>query len=198
MTRLNVVAGLAGFYFIRDNKDNVGNNLPKGQYEVPLAIQDRTFNTDGTFNYNVDPPNPTEHPYWSPEFFGDVIMVNGLVWPNMNVDRGAYRFRILDGSTARFYNLSFSNGMPFTVIGTEGGYLKTAAPVTSILIAPGERFDIIADFSAVAPGTKVTLLNSASTPYPTGSSPDPPPPAKSCSSRSAARTGKRRRSSRRN
>ena len=70
-------------------------------------------------------------------------MVNGLVWPKMNVDRAAYRFRILDGSTARFYNLSFSNGMPFTVIGTEGGYLKSAVTVTNILIAPGERFDVI-------------------------------------------------------
>ena len=100
----------------------------------------------------------------------------------MNVDRGAYRFRILDGSTARFYNLSFPNGMPFTVIGTEGGYLKTAAPVTSILIAPGERFDIIADFSAVAPGTKVTLLNSASTPYPPGAPRIRRRPDRSCSS----------------
>ncbi len=100
-------------------------------------------------------------------------MVNGLVWPKMNVDRGAYRFRILDGSTARFYNLSFSNGMPFTVIGVEGGYLQAPVTATNILIAPGERFDVIADFSAVPAGTNVTLLNSAPGPFPDGDPVDP-------------------------
>jgi spore coat protein A, manganese oxidase len=173
MTRLNVVAGMAGFYLLRDNTDKVATNLPKGKYEVPLAIQDRTFNDDGTFNFPIEPTNPEVHPYWGPEFFGDTIMVNGLVWPKMNVDRAAYRFRILDGSTARFYNLSFSNGMPFTVIGTEGGYLKAPATVQNFLIAPGERFDVLADFSNVPAGTEVTLLNSASAPFPDGDPVDP-------------------------
>jgi spore coat protein A len=168
MTRLNVVGGLAGFYLIRDPKDNVGSNLPKSKYEIPLAIQDRVFNTDGTFNFPVDPSNPSVHPYWGPEFFGDTIMVNGLVWPKMNVDRAAYRFRILDGSTARFYNLSMSNGMNFTVIGVEGGYLKSAVNVKDILIAPGERFDVIVDFSNLTPGTEVIIKNSAPTPFPDG------------------------------
>ena len=173
MTRLNVVAGLAGFYLVRDNKDKVAPQLPKGKYEVPLAIQDRVFNDDGTFSFTVDPTNPEVHPYWGPEFFGDTIVVNGLAWPKMPVDRAAYRFRILDGSTARFYNLSFSNGMPFTVIGTEGGYVKSAVNVNNILVAPGERFDVIVDFSNVAPGTSVTLLNTASAPFPDGDPADP-------------------------
>jgi FtsP/CotA-like multicopper oxidase with cupredoxin domain len=168
MTRLNVVGGLAGFYLIRDNNDKVESNLPKGKYEIPLAIQDRVFNTDGTFNFPIDPSDPNVHPYWGPEFFGDTIMVNGLVWPKMNVDQAAYRFRILDGSTARFYNLSLSNGMDFTVIGLEGGYLKSAASVKNILIAPGERFDVLVDFSGIAPGTEVFLNNSAPAPFPDG------------------------------
>jgi FtsP/CotA-like multicopper oxidase with cupredoxin domain len=168
MTRLNVVGGMAGFYLIRDPQDRVESNLPKGKYEIPLAIQDRVFNTDGTFNFPIDPTNPEVHPYWGPEFFGDTIMVNGLVWPKMNVDKAAYRFRILDGSTARFYNLSFSNGMNFTVIGVEGGYLKSAVNVKDILISPGERFDVVVDFSKLAPGTEVILKNSASAPFPDG------------------------------
>ena len=106
MTRLNVVGGMAGFYLIRDPTNKVDSKLPKGKYEIPLAIQDRVFNDDGTFNFPVEPTNPDVHPYWGPEFFGDTIMVNGLVWPKMDVDRAAYRFRILDGSTARFYNLT--------------------------------------------------------------------------------------------
>ncbi len=167
---------MAGFYLIRDNKDKVESNLPKAKYEVPLAIQDRVFNTDGTFNFPIEPTNPDVHPYWGPEFFGDTIMVNGLVWPKMPVDRAAYRFRMLDGSTARFYNLSFSNGMPFTVIGTEGGYLKSAVNVNNILIAPGERFDVIVDFSNIAPGTEIILKNSASAPFPDGDL-TPAPPA---------------------
>jgi spore coat protein A len=173
MTRINVVSGMAGFYLLRDDADPIAPLLPQGKYEVPLAIQDRVFNDDGTFNFTIAPTNPDVHPYWGPEYFGDTIMVNGLVWPKMNVDRGAYRFRFLDGSNARFYDLSFSNGMPFTVIGTEGGYVKSATNVNRFLIAPGERFDVIVDFSNIAPGTSVTLLNSASGPYPSGDPVDP-------------------------
>ncbi len=173
MTRLNVVGGMAGFYLIRDPANGVDSKLPKGKYEIPLAIQDRVFNDDGTFNFPVDPSDSSVHPYWGPEFFGDTIMVNGLIWPKINVDRTAYRFRILDGSTARFYNLSLSNGMDFTVIGTEGGFLKSAVSVNNILIAPGERFDIIVDFSNLAPGTELILRNSASAPFPDGDPVDP-------------------------
>jgi len=168
MTRLNVIAGLAGFYLIRDPADPIAKILPKGKYEVPLAIQDRIFQDNGSLWMDSNGTNPDIHPYWQPEFFGDTIMVNGLVWPNMNVDRAAYRFRILDGSTARFYHLYFSNGMSFKVIGSEGGYLKTPVTVTSLLVAPAERPDIIVDFSSLAPGTKVILMNDANAPFPDG------------------------------
>jgi len=173
MTRINVMAGLAGFYLIREPGDKVAPHLPSGQYEVPLAIQDRIFNPDGTLWFPTDGINPDVHPNWVPEFFGNTIMVNGLVWPNMNVDQGQYRFRLLDGSNARFYTLRFDNGgqtIPFTQIGTDGGYIQSAfTGMSTLTIAPGERADILVDFSNLAPNTKVLLLNTANAPFPDGS-----------------------------
>jgi FtsP/CotA-like multicopper oxidase with cupredoxin domain len=167
ITRTNVMSGLAGFYFLRDSTDPISSYLPSGKYEVPLAIQDRTFNLDGSFWFDTVGINP-EHPYWTPEFFGNTVMVNGLVWPNMQVDQGLYRLRLLDGSNARFYTLSFSNGMPFTVIGSDGGYLRAPATVTKLTIAPGERYDVLVDFRGLPAGTKVIMLNSAKAPFPNG------------------------------
>jgi spore coat protein A len=187
MTRLNVMSGLAGFYLLKDapsttaittsTADNFDQYLTQqfqyGINEIPLAIQDRSFYATGELWFPTAGINPTIHPYWMPEFFGNTIMVNGKVWPNLNVTQGAYRFRILDGSNARFYTLSFSNKMPFTVIGTEGGYLQKPAVVTSLTIAPGERYDIIADFSAVPIGTKIIMTNTAKAPFPGGAPADP-------------------------
>jgi FtsP/CotA-like multicopper oxidase with cupredoxin domain len=164
LTRLNVMSGLAGFYLIREPQtgtDKVTPLLPTGKYEMPLVIQDRTFNTDGSFNYPYVGSQPSIHPYWVNSFSGNTIMVNGKVWPNMNVDKGQYRFRILNGSNSRFYNISLSNGMSFIQIGSDGGYLKAPVTLTSLLIAPAERADIIVDFSNLSPGTKVILQNSA-------------------------------------
>ena len=173
MTRINVMSGLAGFYLLRDPSDAVAPLLPTGKYEIPLAIQDRSFNTDGSLWFPTEGINPDVHPYWFPEFFGNTIMVNGVTWPNLDVDQGQYRFRILDGSNARFYTLSLSNGMPFTMIGCEGGYLQAPATLTSLTIAPGERADILVDFSGIAAGTQITLINTAPTPYPDGVPADP-------------------------
>jgi FtsP/CotA-like multicopper oxidase with cupredoxin domain len=105
-------------------------------------------------------------------------MVNGKLWPNLNVDRGVYRFRILDGSNARFYELRLKivgteNYIPFTQIGTEGGYLQSAANMDMIVISPGERADVLVDFSRLAPGTKVLMTNTAAAPYPDGDPIDP-------------------------
>ena len=166
LTRLNVASGLAGFYLIREpvtGNDKVASLLPTGKYEMPLVIQDRTFNTDGSLYYPSVGIEPTTHPYWNNTFLGNTIMVNGKVWPNMNVDKGQYRFRFLNGSNTRFYTISFSNGMAFTQIGSDGGYLKTPVSITSLLLAPAERADIIVDFSNLASGTKVILQNTALT-----------------------------------
>lgn len=184
-TRHNVYAGLAGYYIISD-PGNEPAGLPSGPYEVPLAIQDKMFTTDGQLWYPNVGDNP-EHPIWTPEFFGDVILVNGKVWPYLQVEPRKYRFRILDGSNARFYSLALAiraTGAPgpaFYQIGTDGGYL--AEPVVlndpanamspRLLMAPGERADVVVDFSGYAPGTEFLLKNTAKAPYPSGAAASP-------------------------
>ena len=113
-----------------------------------------------------------------PEFFGDTILVNGKIWPYLNVEPRKYRFRILNGSNARFYTLSFvpqDQTQPKPTIyqiGGEGGLLPAVAPMHQLTIAPGERADVIVDFSGNAGGSLV-LRNTAKAPYPTGAAPDP-------------------------
>jgi spore coat protein A len=182
ITRLNVYAGLASGYLIRDTPGpsgtgidtGDGTHLPPPPYEVPLVIQDRMFNPDGSFAY---PPNPeltdsdgTPRP-WAPEFFGDVATVNGKCWPNLDVDRGKYRFRVFNGSNARFYNLKFlagGNALTFSQIGTDGGLLDTPAKLNKLVLGPGERADLVVDFAGLPAGSKVVLGNNAPTPYPDG------------------------------
>ena len=179
VTRLNVMSGLAGYYFLRDPADVLGHMLDARTYEMPIVIQDRIFQEDGNFYFPIEPTNPTVHPYWGPEFFGDTIMVNGLVWPNMDVNRGMYRFRLLDGSNARFYTLSFvanpdtedETTLPFIQIGTDGGYMKAPVTMTELTIAPGERADVLVDFSGMPAGTKVLMKNTAIAPFPDGDIP---------------------------
>jgi len=166
ITRLNVVTGLEGFYLIRDSVED-GLNLPSGQFEIPLLIQDRMFNADGSLFY------PTQgvtsfHPVWSPEFFGNVALVNGKVWPFLEVEQRRYRFRILNGSNARFYNLFMDSGQQFFQIATDGGFLPAAVPVSKLLLAPAERADVIIDFSGLQPGTVVHLKNNGKAPFPSG------------------------------
>ncbi|HWP96050.1 MAG TPA: multicopper oxidase [Syntrophomonadaceae bacterium] len=176
LTRQNVLMGLAGAYIIRDPRnplDEKHSVLPRGKFEIPLIIQDRSFLDDGSLAYPSNGDNPDIHPYWVPEFFGDSIMVNGSVWPNLNVEPRQYRFRILNGSNARFYNLMLSNGMPFIQIGTDGGYLPKPVQLVSLLISPGERSEILVDFSQLPPGTKLIMTNNANAPFPSGDLPDP-------------------------
>lgn len=156
MTRLNVYMGLAGFYLLRDATEDA-LNLPRGQYEVPLVIQDRSFFQDGRLKYNEE---------WHEHFFGEFILVNGKVWPFFNVDQGKYRFRIVNGSNSRTYTLSLSNARPLTLIGNDGGLLGFPSPMPSVTILPGERADVVIDFAGLSAGTQVTLLNSAPAPFP--------------------------------
>lgn len=172
ITRQNVYAGLAGFYLLRDPADTLAAQLPSGKYDVPLVIQDRLFNTDGSLNFPSVGVDPDVHPYWSPETFGDTIVVNGKTWPNMNVERRAYRFRLLNGSNARVYTLSLSNGKKFTQIASDGGYLPVPAKLSSLTLAPGERAEVIIDFSTMDPG-KIIVRNSAAAPFPNGVAADP-------------------------
>lgn len=157
ITRLNVIMGMAGFYLLRDDVENA-LNLPRGAYEIGLAIQDRTFDrSTGEFVY------PSA---WVDHFFGDTLLVNGMVWPYLEVARGKYRFRVLNGSTSRVYTIALSNGDPFTVIGTESGLLEAPVQVNELTVLTGERYDVVVDFEAYAPGTEIVLTNSAPAPYP--------------------------------
>lgn len=175
ITRLNVYAGLAGFYLIRDPHE-ASLNLPKGRYEIPLLIQDRLFNNDGTLLYPA--AEGGTHPYWIPEFFGDTVLVNGMVWPYLDVEPRKYRFRILNGSNSRFYHLTIEeshrdgtsrgrSGPPIFQIGSDGGLLPRPVPLKDMLIGPAERFDVVVDFSEAA-GKYFVFQNDAPAPYPDG------------------------------
>jgi len=183
ITRLNVYMGLAGFYLIRDTPNEPAGlpgpaprlNDPPGTryYEIPIVIQDRMFNTDGSLAYPAVGVNPTIHPFWVPEFFGDTILVNGRIWPHLGVEPRKYRFRFLNGSDARFYTLSLDSKRPFIQIGTDGGYLRAPVAVSPLTLAPGERADVIVDFTGLAVGTQIPLTNSAKAPFPNGTPADP-------------------------
>jgi spore coat protein A len=157
-TRLNVFAGLAGAYLLRDEFDTGTEpnpiGIPGGAYEIPLVIQDRQFNADGTFLY---PTSDIEGVTWIGEYFGDVMLVNGKVWPFLNVEPRMYRFRVLNGCNARILNLAM-DGVTFWQIGAEGGMWDIPVPVRNLVMAPAERADIIVDFTNLA-GQTLMLMN---------------------------------------
>ncbi|WP_194793094.1 multicopper oxidase family protein [Raineyella fluvialis] len=156
-TRLNVVAGLAGGYLLRDDWDSGSRaDLPQGPYELPLVIQDRRFNADGSLLY---PTNPASlNGPWIPEYFGDVMLVNGKVWPHLDVEPAVYRFRFLNGCNARIMSLKMN--APMFIIGTELGLRPTAPlPASRLTMAPAERFDVLVDFTRLA-GKTILLQNS--------------------------------------
>jgi FtsP/CotA-like multicopper oxidase with cupredoxin domain len=153
--------GLAGFYILQDDVE-LGLNLPSGSYDIPLVIQDRQFNSDGSLYY---PPITSD--IIKNGFEGDTILVNGAVQPYFQVANRKYRFRILNGSNTRGYELTLENGSggyggsttSFVQIGTDGGLI--AAPVTrsSIPLWGAERVEVIIDFSQFPVGTQLILKN---------------------------------------
>ncbi len=161
ITRLNVYMGMAGYYLIRDAYESA-LTLPAGEYEIPLVIQDRQFNPDGSLYY---PPQLQN------QFLGDTAMANGKVTPYLNVKQGKYRLRIVNGSQARVYDWRLENQdnpgevIPFNLIGTDGGLIDAPIPLNTINAAPAERFDVVIDFASFPAGTEILLKNdNASTP----------------------------------
>ena len=180
ITRLNVYAGLAGYYLITDaNEMNLQatGKLPAAPYDLGLAIQDRMFTSDGQLYYPTVSEGDEEgqpNPSILPEFFGDFILVNGMSWPVLDVEPRQYRFRVLNGSDSRFYNLFLSNKQIIQQIGTDNGLLPSAVPLPQMLIGPGERKDIVLDFSDPGLwGQTIILRNNAKIPFPKGSAIDP-------------------------
>jgi spore coat protein A, manganese oxidase len=179
ITRLNVYAGLAGFYLIRDEAEKA-LNLPQGKFEIPLMLQDRLFHRDGSLHYPKVINGPAEHPVWIQEFYGDINCVNGKVMPFLEVEPRRYRFRVLNAANSRFYHLRLFNSdstgkvanqafdVPsFQQIGSDGGFLPAPLELHYLLIAPGERFDVVIDFSGCE-GKCFSLVNDAPAPYTMG------------------------------
>jgi spore coat protein A len=201
ITRLNVYAGLAGFYFVRDHLDTgePGNlaTLPAWPYEKAYAIQDRMFRNTGELFYPAFPGDPAYAdfietalpcdffpedpngvndgcggPTALAEFFGDHMVVNGLIWPKENVEARNYRLHLLNGTDSRFMairfrvvrpgatNLRFAGApVPFYVIGSDQGLASSATQTEMLLSEPGSRYDIIFDFSTVPFGSRVIMEN---------------------------------------
>lgn len=194
MTRLNVYAGPAGFFLIRGGDTDVPAGIlpgpapsigdPPGMsyYEIPIAIQDRSFNRDGSLFYPDSRvffdgfegpyiPDSDIAPIFNPEFFGNTMVVNGRTWPFLEVEPRRYRFRFLNGCNSRFLILKLTDQplkkrpvaatLPFWVIGTEGGFLPQPVQIPQLLMGLAERFDAIVDFTGLRPGTELYLVNEA-------------------------------------
>lgn len=178
ITRLNVYAGLAGFYLVTDENEaalQAANQIPRSPYDIGLAIQDRVFTADGQLHYPAMPHTMggAENSIM-PEMFGDVILVNGKAWPVLEVEPRMYRFRMLNGSDSRFYALSLSSGQNFVQIGSDNGLLRAPFSTPRLLLGTGERKDVVIDFSNRGLwGKTIILQNTANTPYPNGTAPDP-------------------------
>jgi spore coat protein A len=185
ITRLNVYAGLAGFFILRDDMDTGLRDNPLGlpayPYEVPIVIQDRLFTADGQLYYPSEPEEPGQpSPSVLPEFFGEFVLVNGQAWPVLNVEPRSYRLRLLNGSDSRFYNMwitpgmttGFGAGPTIWQIGTDGGLLYAPVPLDQLTIGPGERADTVVDFSGFE-GQTLVLRNNARSPFPKGEAVNP-------------------------
>jgi spore coat protein A len=175
ITRLNVYAGLSGFYLLRDQQE-MSMNLPSGNYEIPLTLQDRTLDDEAQLLYAPTKDDGTRVPAgtWGPQLFGDLPVVNGALYPYLNVEPRLYRLRVLNASNARFFNLYLNLAerptdipalVKFHQIGSDGGLLGKPAPLEKVLLAPAERADLLVDFTGLE-GKTITLSNNASAPYP--------------------------------
>jgi FtsP/CotA-like multicopper oxidase with cupredoxin domain len=192
MTRANVYAGPAGFYLVRGGASDLPQGVLPGPaprlgdppgtryYEIPIAVQDRSFNSDGSLFYPTSReffdgfsgpyiPFSDISPIWNAEFFGNTMVVNGRTWPVLSVEPRRYRFRLLNGCNSRFLILKIvsdplasrpvTGAVPFWQIGTEGGFLLTPVRLDQLLIGPSERADVIVDLTGVPVGTELHLIN---------------------------------------
>jgi blue copper oxidase len=156
-TGKQVFMGLAGMFIVNDTEE-AALHLPSGEFEIPLIIQDKHFEGD-----NLDySPNSDE---MMMGYLGEQIIVNGIHAPYLNVSTNWYRFRILNGSTARVYNLSLSNGLPFYLIGSDGGLLTAPETIGGVMLGPGERLDVLVDFSKLSIDTELYLISNTFSKY---------------------------------
>jgi FtsP/CotA-like multicopper oxidase with cupredoxin domain len=195
ITRLNVYAGMAGFFIIRDADDTglLGNplDLPAFPYEAAFAIQDKMFKDNGELFYPAFPGDPFYDdfitgegailppdifpgggPTGLAEFFGDHMLVNGKIWPKMDVEQRNYRLRFLNGCDSRFLGVQFfevpagatdftnaTGPLPFTVIGSDQGLASATTTLDTLLMETGSRYDVIFDFKNVSFGNRLIMKN---------------------------------------
>jgi spore coat protein A, manganese oxidase len=156
VTAPHVYAGLVAFFLHLPAAADISefglDRLPGGKYDVPMVVADIQYTPDGRVFFD---DNGHE------SLLGNVVLVNGVPWPLMTVDRAKYRFRILQASVSRGYDFRLSNGMPMTVIATDSGFVRSPIPVSSFRMGTAERYEVVIDFSSLTPGTRVTLLNTA-------------------------------------
>jgi spore coat protein A, manganese oxidase len=154
-TARNVYHGLASFYLVSDDHE-ASLNLPSGDFDIPLLLQSKYFNADGSLNF---PPGDRPETAPGEGVLGDTVLVNGAAWPYLEVQRRKYRFRFLNGSNAREFLLALSTRQPFVQIGTEGGLIPNPVLQSTIHITPAERYEVVIDFSGYADGTDIVLQN---------------------------------------
>jgi spore coat protein A, manganese oxidase len=192
MTRLNVYAGPAGFYLLRGGASDLPAGVLPGPapqlgdapgtryYEIPIVVQDRSFNADGSLFYPSSRaffdgftgpyiPGSDISPIFNPEFFANTMVVNGRTWPTLSVEPRRYRFRFLNGCNSRFLILKLVTNptarrparaaLPFWQIGTDGGFLPAPVQLDQLLMGLAERADVIVDFTGLRPGTQIYLIN---------------------------------------
>jgi spore coat protein A len=156
VTAPHVYAGLAAFFLHQPAAPEINkfglDRLPSGRYDVPMLVSDIQYTPGGRVFFDD---------HGQDSLLGNVVLVNGVPWPLMTVDRAKYRFRILQASVSRGYNFRLSNGMPMNVIATDSGFVRSPIPVASFRMGTAERYEIVIDFSSLQPGTRVTLLNTA-------------------------------------
>ncbi len=210
MTRANVYAGPAGFYLLRGGSSDLPSGLPGPSpkvgdapgtkyYEIPIVIQDRSFNKDGSLFYPDNraffegvkrsklkinfAPKSDVPPIWNPEFFANTMVVNGRTWPILEVEPRRYRFRFLNGCNSRFLILKMvtdplatrpaAAALPFWQIGADGGFLPAPVSLNQLLMGLAERADVIVDFTGLSVGTEIYLINEGPDEPFGGGGPDP-------------------------
>jgi len=196
LTRVNIYSGQSGNYILRGGSSDLPSGVLPGPapargdsagtlyHEIPLVIQDKSFNSDGSLFFPNSRvffgdvptdgtfkaiPNTDVPPIWNPEFFGNTVVVNGRTWPTLTVEPRRYRFRILNASNARMFMFKIvtnplaarpaNAALPIWVIGSDGGFLPRPVRVSRLLVGGAERYDVIVDFTGVRQGTKLYLIN---------------------------------------
>lgn len=147
ITTLNVYAGLTGMYIVEDPELEERFDLPRGDYDIPLILQSRRYTSTGNITNETNERRST---------YGDTFSVNGQILPYLTVEPRKCRFRILNASASRTFNLTMEPSLPFHVVAADAGYMARPVQTSSLVVAMAERWEVVIDFTGLA-GTNVTV-----------------------------------------